>query len=276
MSKRIWMALLCLGLVVVAAAFAACGDDDGGTRTPTATPTVNPDQQAVIDVMTKLGTSDGNNATQAEIDFYGAHITDAFVQAFGTESIDACLADTANCIGDPLTNLTIDPAMVKIDGDSATLIMVADQGSFGTNLIKDGGVWKADGLFVTDDKIAEGAKVVDVELKEFAFGADLETAAVKSGDFAIHAKNVGQQTHEVALVPLPAEGTIDELLQDPNFQPQPILIKFPYGPGKESDIALPAPLDPGRYAFVCFLPDTTDPERTPHAFKGMVHEFTVE
>jgi hypothetical protein len=41
-------------------------------------------------------------------------------------------------------------------------------------------------------------------------------------------------------------------------------------------MAFEAPLEPGRYALVCFFPDTDDPEMTPHAEKGMASEFTVE
>jgi hypothetical protein len=205
-----------------------------------------------------------------------AHVTDAFVQEFGTESVAACQENAAECIGEPLTNPSIDPATVEIDGDSATLILAADEASFGVNLTKEDDVWKGDGLFVPDDEIPEGTEPVDLGLAEFSFTGDLESDAIASGDFALHVTNNGAQNHEVVVVPLPAEGTIEEILQDESFQPEPVLIRFPYGPGDESDVALAAPLDPGRYAFVCFLPDTEDPEGTPHAFKGMVSEFTVE
>ena len=48
-------------------------------------------------------------------------------------------------------------------------------------------------------------------------------------------------------------------------------------PGDEFNFVFAAPLAPGRYAFVCFFPDTTEgPEGTPHAFKGMATEFTVD
>ena len=117
-------------------------------------------------------------------------------------------------------------------------------------------------------------------MKEFAFEFDADSEALKSGDFALHATNIGEQVHEVVLVQLPAEGTIEDLLEDDSFEPEPIFVKFGYGPGDESDVALPAPLEPGRYGFVCFLPDTSEgvspEEATPHAFLGMTAEFIVE
>ncbi|HWO93767.1 MAG TPA: hypothetical protein VNL92_03295, partial [Dehalococcoidia bacterium] len=165
---------------------------------------------------------------------------------------------------------------VMIEGDSATLTLEGDGITFGVGLIKDGDEWKADRLFVPNDDIPSGTEVVEIGLAEFAFNGDLESPAVTSGDFAFHVTNEGQQPHELVLVALPEGRPIEELVQDESFQPEPILVRTTYEPGDESDVALPAPLEPGRYGLVCFLPDTDDPEGTPHAFKGMVAEFTVE
>ena len=100
---------------------------------------------------------------------------------------------------------------------------------------------------------------------------------MKSGDFGFHLSNDGEQAHEAILVELPDDGrSIEELLEDETFEPEPIFAKVPYGPGDESDVALAEPLSAGRYGLVCFFPDTEDPEMTPHAFLGMTAEFTVE
>lgn len=276
MTKRIWMALLCLGLVVASAAFVACGDDDdddggGGSEE---------DRAELADVATTLANANGETATDAEIEFYMAHITDEFVQEFGTPDVAACEADPQTCIGEPLPNATVDPEKVEIDGDEAKAVIDSEIGAFGLEMIREDEVWKASGTYVPDDELADDIEVVDVDLIEFAFDGDLESDAVKSGDFAFHFNNAGDQDHEAVLVALPAEGTIEELLQDESFQPEPIFVKAAYEPGEESDAALPAPLDPGRYGLVCFLPDTDEDappdEQTPHAFKGMTAEFTVE
>jgi hypothetical protein len=263
----IWKVVLFV-VLAAAALLAACKDDGkGGSEV---------DEQAVIDVVTKLASTNGATATQADIDYYMSHVTDGFVTEFGTESVEACRANAAECIGDALTNPTIDPATVEVDGDSATAIIAAEEGSFGVNFVKQNDVWLGDGLFVPNDEVPEGTEVVDLSLTEFAFAGDLQSDAVTSGNFAFHVTNDGEQLHEVVLVPLPADRPLQEILQDETFEPEPIFVKFAYGPGEESDVALSAPLDPGRYGLVCFLPDTDDPEMTPHAFKGMVSEFTVE
>jgi hypothetical protein len=258
--------VLSLSLVAV-----ACGDDGDGSGDDEAT------RQELVDLITTLASTNGSEATQEEIDFYLAHVTDSFVQEFGTESLDACRENAAECIGEPLTNPTVDPTSVEVKGDTATVLISADEASFGVEVIRQGDVWKADGLFVSDDEIPEGTEVIDFGLTEFAFAADLTTDVVKGGDFALHVRNGGEQVHEVTLVSLGTDTRpLEEILQDESFEPQPVFVKFPYAPGDESDVALPEPLEAGRYVFVCFLPDTDDPEMTPHAFKGMSSEFTVE
>jgi hypothetical protein len=265
-----------IALLSVAAIFAACGDDDDASPTPSPTPDNGAAKQEIADFITQMASYDGAKVSQADIDFYMAHITDEFVQAFGTEDVAACEAEAEECIGDPLTNPGVDPSTVEINGSEATAIITSDDADFGVRVTKNGDEYLMSGLFVADDEIPGGAEVVQMELRDFAFGIDEADAdAVKGGDFALHVTNIGSQQHEVILVELPAEGTIDELLADDSFQPEPIILKFPYSPTDESDVVLPEPLTAGRYAFVCFLPDTSDPEGTPHAFKGMVKEFTV-
>jgi hypothetical protein len=256
-------------LLIAATVFVACGDDDddGGSEE---------ERQEIAELVERLASINGEDATQDDIDFYMAHITDSFVQDFGTESVEACAADAATCIGEPLPNPTVDPESVEIDGDTGEAVIQSEIGSFGIELLREDDVWKGDGLFVADDEIADGTEVVDLTMVDFGFQGDLESEAVKSGDFAFHVVNDGLQQHEVVLIALPAEGSIEDLLTDESFEPEPILVKFPYGAGEESDVALPEPLEPGRYGLVCFLPDTDDPEGTPHAFKGMTAELTVE
>ena len=42
-----------------------------------------------------------------------------------------------------------------------------------------------------------------------------------------------------------------------------------------SDVGLPQSLAAGRHALLCFVPDANDAARTPHAFKGIVSEYTI-
>lgn len=268
MQSFSWRHLLPLAALLLTIGVAACGDDDDGGG--------EEDRQQIADIVLQVASVNGAEAAQDEIDFYLAHVTDSFVQEFGSESVEACGQDAAACIGEPLPNPAVDPESVSIDGDSATAEISSDIGGFGIELVREGEDWKLDGFFVPDDEIAEGTDVIDLQLQDFAFDADLESDAVASGDFAFHVTNSGEQPHEVVLIELPADGAIEEVLQDPSFAPEPIFVKFPYGPGEESDVALPEPLDAGRYGLVCFLPDVSDAEGTPHAFLGMVAEFNVE
>ena len=54
-------------------------------------------------------------------------------------------------------------------------------------------------------------------------------------------------------------------------------VKVPVLPGAGAKMAVPE-LEAGRYALICFLPDTSVPgeEKPPHFALGMVSEFTVE
>ena len=61
-----------------------------------------------------------------------------------------------------------------------------------------------------------------------------------------------------------------------NEEVPPVALKVYIRPNQELDMAFAEPLAPGRYALVCFFPDTDDPEFPAHIEKGMLAEFTVE
>jgi hypothetical protein len=253
--------------VLVLTGLTACVGGSGGSQE---------EREELAAFVQQMASYNGAEVTPEDVDFYMTHITDSFVQDFGGADVAECRADPEFCIGEPLPNASVDANNVVIEGDTATAVIDSDIGAFGIELIKEDDVWKANGSYVPDDEIPAGTEIIEVELIEFAFVGDLTSETVQSGDFAFRFVNNGQQTHEAVLVELPAEGTLDELLSDESFQPEPIFVKFAYGPGEESDVALPETLAAGRYGLICFLPDTTEgPEGTPHAFKGMVAEFMV-
>jgi hypothetical protein len=72
---------------------------------------------------------------------------------------------------------------------------------------------------------------------------------------------------------------LEEALQSPE-EPEGVEViggVFNVEPGSSYNLVYTDELTAGRYAFVCFLPDLTEgPDGTPHAFKGMVQEFTVQ
>ena len=256
-----------LGVAVLALTGLAACAAGGGSQA---------EREELAVLVQQMASYNGADVTPEDVDFYMSHITDAFVQDFGGADVAECAADPEFCIGEPLPNASVTADDIVIDGDTARAVIQSDIGPFGIELVNEDDVWKASGIFVPDDEIAEGTEIVEVEMIEFAFVGDLTSEAVQSGDFAFRFVNNGEQAHMAELVALPAEGTLEELLSDESFQPEPIFVKFGYGPGEQSDVALPETLAPGRYGLICFLPDTTEgPEGTPHALKGMVAEFTV-
>lgn len=121
--------------------------------------------------------------------------------------------------------------------------------------------------------------MVSLQLSEFAFGFDQASDAVKSGNFAFHVKNIGNQQHMVGIIKIPEDADAQEVINSEDEDipgVEGIDFRFPYNPGDESDLVFAAPLEPGRYLMACYIADTNDPEGTPHAFKGMTAEFTVE
>ena len=79
------------------------------------------------------------------------------------------------------------------------------------------------------------------------------------------------------------EGPLSELMESMGPDgPDPEVIGFlgvkvPILPGTGAKMPIPE-LEPGRYALICFLPDTSVPgeEQPPHFALGMVSEFEVE
>jgi hypothetical protein len=118
--------------------------------------------------------------------------------------------------------------------------------------------------------------VVDVDLAEFAFTFDRD-AIPSDGNVAFRARNEGAQSHEAVLIAIPEGSTLEEAVGAvAEEEAPPLAAKIFILPGEEVNMALEEPLAPGAYAFVCFLPDTDDPEFGAHVDKGMVAEFSVE
>jgi hypothetical protein len=139
------------------------------------------------------------------------------------------------------------------------------------------GRWQIDGSQPGTAVVDAGTDVVDLELREFAFLFD--AAAASSGNLAFNVENTGQQEHEIVLVKIDEAISLTDLVDQlasedagpPPFQDFGFLGYLQ--PGQSSTAALSHPLDAGRYAFICFVPDPADD--VPHAFKGMIADFSV-
>lgn len=122
----------------------------------------------------------------------------------------------------------------------------------------------------------EGASQVVVTATEFEF--DLP-ATLPAGETTFNFVNEGKQPHELSMVELDADApALDKLLKLPESKAQSYFTEAGHAfakPGESQEGAFTTELSSGaRYAYVCFVQDPKS--KTPHAFLGMVGEFTVE
>lgn len=119
----------------------------------------------------------------------------------------------------------------------------------------------------------EGA-LVHVVATEYKFeGID---PTLPAGPTTFHLMNEGKEQHEFVLALKKTDTPTQKLLKLPQKQAEKELQFFGgtfAKPGGSSEQPLEAELVPGNYVAVCFVASKGGP---PHAFQGMVHEFTVE
>ena len=116
-----------------------------------------------------------------------------------------------------------------------------------------------------------GSGTVTVQAEEYAFAGVPETVA--AGEVAFELENVGEEQHEFQLARLKTDITVEEALElsdDELGQHIEQLGGTFAEPGASASFE--TTLEPGRYAYVCFLPS---PDGTPHAALGMHGELTV-
>lgn len=201
----------------------------------------------------------------------------AFAAEFGPDGAEFL----PQFIGDPpitlrgVENIVVDGAEATAELEIAFGLIVERSRDA---LEQAGGRWRIAG---SDDVLApipDDVTAVDLLLFDFAFGFD--AAAIGDGNIAFAVENMGTQEHEVGLARVPADFAIADLLEADPEGPPPAGVEFlgaldSVTPGVSTNLVLAEPLAAGRYLMVCFLEDVNDPERTPHAFKGMHAEFTV-
>jgi hypothetical protein len=246
----------------LAFAAAACNDDGGDEPSPE-------EIAAIEDVINQVF-----NSGAAGADYFFAHVTDNFIETALFSTREECEAAAEECIGEPLPPQSV--ADTEIDGDSATSTVTLDFGVAEVGTINQDDTWVVDSLQAVSDEVPAEAASVDLGMTEFAF--DFEEGDIPAdGNFVFNSSNTGDQPHEAAVVSIPAEGTVEEAIAGLGEDVQPAMFKIFIQPGQEDIVIAPtAPLTPGRYAMVCFFPDTDDEAGTPHADKGMIAEFTIE
>ena len=114
-------------------------------------------------------------------------------------------------------------------------------------------------------------------MKEFAFDFDDEDF-VTGKDLVLKISNTGDQQHFLGMAKIPEGSDLQQLLMS-DEEPEgfeEIGYTNTFNPGDKADVGIKTRLTAGRYIFFCFISDEDDPEGTPHAFKGMISDFTVK
>jgi len=261
--RRVLVALVTVGLGTALLAGVACGGGGG-------------DEEADIEAAIRSAVEAYNSGNG---DDFLARITDNFLAPFTKDEFREAVAAGEFAPGEPpleLSNITD----VEVSGDSATAVTDIQEGRALTTqrltLVRQADAWLLDGEEVLRVPAPEGATEVDMGLVEFAF--NLAELTFPAGDVAFQAHNDGQQEHELGIVKLPEGVTLQEALEAEDLEAvgaEEVAFFEPIEPGAEASWIV-EDLEPGRYGYACFIPDADDPEGTPHAFKGMVGEFTVE
>jgi len=126
-----------------------------------------------------------------------------------------------------------------------------------------------------------GYPVYDVTGREYEFTG--VPASVDTGVNLFRFTNEGAELHEIAILRIKGDESIEELLELPEREANK-KIQFMGGTFAEQNGTGIAYVDlkkPGRYAAICFIPvgtidpEAEPPEGPPHAAEGMVTEFEV-
>lgn len=122
-------------------------------------------------------------------------------------------------------------------------------------------------------EIVEPEHDVLVGLYDFAFGIPLE---IPAGDNVWRVENFGMQWHEMAIIPIDPEMSINEVRMMLMAESED-LPAYTWSPSSEGEVAwLNVELEPGTYAVACFLPDISeDSEGHLHLEEGMLQIITV-
>jgi hypothetical protein len=119
----------------------------------------------------------------------------------------------------------------------------------------------------------EQAASEDIEVTAVEYKFHGVPTAVSEGEHTFVLQNDGGEVHELFLFHIPGEETLEELLalnEEEVSKVTQAVDRAEAKPGQTDDFT--AALVPGRFGYVCCV---TTEEGKPHAFLGMVGEFSV-
>ncbi len=243
MVRRLWMLLIpVLAFLATAGLIAYFGGNSGSSPSTGGTPVLTEVQDVIRKMMDRYNAQDMQGGTPPVTIFRFANSN----------------------VTDNTTNVHV----LTTSGE------VASEDIF--SLVKDAGVWKVDGYGRFAAAPPPGRITLSVSMKEFGF--DFDASMIKDGNISFKLKDEGQQRHEVILDRIPQDLDLEEAIKGgkPPVGAEPIAFLGVAKPREVKRMVFGDPLAPGRYVFLCFMPDADDPAHTPHALKGMYAEFTIK
>ena len=270
-----WKSLFSV-IALLIMAFAVSAQDAAGADIPTVTITATDD---AIDMPAELpagfvNLSFENHRAEATFSPEVARLNDGVTM----EDLAAAMGGEDPMAALPL--LTLYGGSSIAPGDSLSYTTELTAGSYLLLEFDESGTSPSEPKMFTVTENGAGAMTapeadVTLALIDFGFGVP---AFISAGSHTWHLENVGDQWHEIGLMPLPegisSVADVRAAMESDN-QPdiQPILFWAPMSPGTEAWINLD--LDPGNYVLLCFLPDING-DFSPHLAHGMIQVFTVE
>jgi uncharacterized cupredoxin-like copper-binding protein len=125
------------------------------------------------------------------------------------------------------------------------------------------------------DVTAQATRIFNIRATDYKFDAP---ASVPAGTVSFRMQNDGKEVHHLWLVQLKNGKTYDEFVKTMDSWTSGLMPSWAIDVGGPNDASPGADsyatvtLEPGAYAFVCYVPS---PDGRPHVMRGMVKRFTV-
>lgn len=267
-------------MVLVLAGLGACGDDDDDAAAPD-----TPEESA------EEPTDSGNEVAEQDAD---PAAEGSFCEGFlGVEAAFAEVPDDEAEIGS-FVEERITPNLALVHGNepeeiadevrvmTATIEEVASTGNFSAFESPEFSDASA-AVYSTLDEVCDVA-VVEFTAVDYSYEGVPTSLAPGQTSFVMTNESESGEAHEFALVKLrdDAELPLEEILALPEAEADQYVETFAAGVFAPADRTSGSVVDlePGRWAYVCFLPvgstEGEDGDGPPHFVEGMAGEFTVE
>ena len=285
-SSSLWRAAICAALTLAAViALAACGDSDGG----------GDDAQKLSFTLSGSGeqakvTGSGQaEAGTAEITFSNPGKSEADIQLIRVEGGKSA-AEMIKVLGGVIQGKPF-PDWFFAGGGSGLLqpgqkseaTLVLSPGTYYALNTESDAPPSPSGVATLEVGGEASDEELDADMVVTAEDADdeyrFEVDGLESGKQEILFANDGEQPHHLLISPIKGDATAEEVEKafKEDKGPPPLEEKGSQSTsvieGGEGTL-VSVDLDPGRYAFYCFISDRDGGK--PHALKGMVDEFEVE